>query len=64
VLRCVDHTGEEAVVKELALIKVGADAVARAEVLQIASISAQDGGPDRDLDDPPWHRQLARRSTP
>lgn len=35
VLRCTDHTDDEAVVKELALVKVGANAAARAEVLQI-----------------------------
>lgn len=35
VLRCVDHTDEEAVVKELALVKVGVDAAHRSEVLQI-----------------------------
>lgn len=36
VLRCVDHSDDEAVIKELALVKVGADAHARAEALQIA----------------------------
>ena len=36
VLRCVDHSDDEAVIKELALIKVGVDASARAEALQIA----------------------------
>ena len=35
VLHCVDHTDEDAVVKELALVKVGAGAGQRAEVLQI-----------------------------
>lgn len=35
VLRCTDHTDDEAVVKELALVKVGANASQRAEVLQI-----------------------------
>ena len=36
VLRCVDHSDDEAVIKELVLIKVGVDASARAEALQIA----------------------------
>jgi len=36
VVRCVDHTGEDVVVKELALIKVAATADSRTEVLQIA----------------------------
>jgi acetolactate synthase I/III small subunit len=35
VLRCVEHTGDDAVVKELAMIKIGVGADARAEVLQI-----------------------------
>ncbi len=35
VLRCTDHTDDAAVVKELALVKVGANAAQRAEVLQI-----------------------------
>ncbi|HMP77622.1 MAG TPA: acetolactate synthase small subunit [Kiritimatiellia bacterium] len=35
VLRCTDHTDDDAVIKELALVKVGADASRRAEVLQI-----------------------------
>ncbi len=35
VLRCVDHSADEVVVKELALVKVGAEAGQRAEVLQI-----------------------------
>jgi acetolactate synthase I/III small subunit len=36
VLRCVDHTGEEPVIKELVLVKVGVAAAGRSEVLQIA----------------------------
>ncbi len=36
VLRCVDHTGEDAVVKELALIKVAAGEGERTSALQIA----------------------------
>lgn len=36
VIHCVDHTGENAVVRELALIKVGVSSEARAEVLQVA----------------------------
>jgi acetolactate synthase I/III small subunit len=36
VIHCVDHTGENAVVRELALIKVGANADERTGVLQIA----------------------------
>ncbi len=36
VIHCVDHTGENAVVRELALIKIGADAEERSGVLQIA----------------------------
>lgn len=35
VLRCVDHTDKAAVIKELALVKVAADAAHRAEVLQV-----------------------------
>ena len=35
VLRCVDHSDDEAVIKELALVKVGVDSSARAEALQI-----------------------------
>ncbi len=35
VLRCVDHSDDEAVIKELALVKVGVDAAGRAEALQI-----------------------------
>jgi acetolactate synthase-1/3 small subunit len=35
VLRCVDHTGDEAVIKELAMIKVGVGPDQRPEVLQI-----------------------------
>jgi acetolactate synthase-1/3 small subunit len=35
VLRCIDHTGDESVIKELALVKVGVDASARSEVLQV-----------------------------
>lgn len=35
VLRCVDHSDDEAVIKELALIKVSVEASARAEALQI-----------------------------
>lgn len=35
VLHCFDHSGENIVSKELALIKVGADAEQRAEVLQL-----------------------------
>lgn len=36
VLRCVDHTGEDAVVKEMALIKVGVPEKDRTGALQIA----------------------------
>ncbi len=36
VLHCFDHTGENAVVKELALIKLGVSAAERTEALQIA----------------------------
>lgn len=36
VIHCVDHTGENAVIRELALIKIGADAEERGGVLQIA----------------------------
>ncbi|MEW5977220.1 MAG: acetolactate synthase small subunit [Acidobacteriota bacterium] len=36
VIRCVDHTGENAVEKELALIKVGVSFEGRGEVLQFA----------------------------
>ena len=36
VLQCIDHTGEDAVVKELALIKVVIGPDTRAEALQIA----------------------------
>ena len=35
VLRCVDHSDDEAVIKELALVKVGVEASGRAEALQI-----------------------------
>ncbi|MEI8140913.1 MAG: acetolactate synthase small subunit [bacterium] len=35
VLRCVDHTGDNAVIKELAMIKVSITPSERAEVLQI-----------------------------
>jgi len=35
VLRCVDHTGDDAVIKELVMIKVGVSPAERAEVLQI-----------------------------
>ena len=35
VLRCVDHSDDQAVIKELAMVKVGVDAHARAEALQI-----------------------------
>src|SRR5438477_10037776 len=35
VLRCIDHTDEEAVIKEMAMIKVGVDATHRSEVLQV-----------------------------
>lgn len=35
VIHCTDHTNEDAVVKELALIKVAATAATRGEVLQI-----------------------------
>jgi acetolactate synthase I/III small subunit len=35
VLRCVDHTGDEAVTKELAMIKIGLGASERSEALQI-----------------------------
>jgi acetolactate synthase-1/3 small subunit len=36
VLHCFDHTGEQAVIKELALIKLGVGPAKRTEVLQIA----------------------------
>ncbi len=36
VLRCVDHTGEDTVVKELALIKIGANLEERTAALQVA----------------------------
>lgn len=36
VVHCVDHTGEEVVAKELALVKVAVSAEARTEALQIA----------------------------
>lgn len=36
VVHCAEHTGEESVMKELALIKVAVTAEARGEVLQIA----------------------------
>ena len=36
VIHCVDHTGEDIVVRELALIKVAVGTEARTEVLQIA----------------------------
>ena len=36
VMHCTDHTGEDIVIKELALIKVHVGPAARAEVLQIA----------------------------
>src|SRR5262249_40365549 len=36
VIHCMDHTGENAVIRELALIKVGAGAEERTGVLQIA----------------------------
>ena len=35
VLRCVDHTGDNAVIKELVMIKVAVNPAERAEVLQI-----------------------------
>jgi acetolactate synthase I/III small subunit len=35
VIRCVDHTGEEVAVKELALIKIAVGVESRGEVLQI-----------------------------
>lgn len=35
VLRCVEHTGDDSVVKEMALIKIGAGSAARADALQI-----------------------------
>jgi acetolactate synthase-1/3 small subunit len=35
VLRCIDHTNDEAVTKELSMIKVAASAAQRAEVLQV-----------------------------
>jgi len=35
VLRCIDHTGDNAVVKELALIKISVDSAGRTEALQI-----------------------------
>ncbi len=36
IVRCVEHVGENAVVKELALIKLQADATERSEILLIA----------------------------
>ena len=36
VLRCVDHTGDSSVVKEMGLIKIVVDAKGRSEALQIA----------------------------
>ncbi len=36
VLRCVDHTAGDAVVKELAMVKIAAGPAVRAEVLQVA----------------------------
>ncbi len=36
VIHCSDHTFEDVVVKELALVKIGADASSRGEALQIA----------------------------
>jgi acetolactate synthase-1/3 small subunit len=36
VIHCVDHTGENAVERELALIKIGLNAGERAEALQVA----------------------------
>ena len=36
VIHCVDHTGENAVERELALIKIGVNAGERAEALQVA----------------------------
>ncbi len=36
VLHCFDHTGENAVVKELALIKIGVGSEQRTDVLQVA----------------------------
>lgn len=35
VLRCIDHTGEAAVIRELALVKIRCGAAQRAEALQI-----------------------------
>jgi len=35
VLRCVDHTSDETVVKEMALVKVGVDSAHRSEALQV-----------------------------
>jgi acetolactate synthase-1/3 small subunit len=35
VLRCIDHTDDAAVIKEMSMIKVAADAIQRSEVLQI-----------------------------
>ena len=37
VLRCTDHTGDAAVVKELAMVKISAGASERAEALQIGA---------------------------
>jgi acetolactate synthase-1/3 small subunit len=48
VIHCMDHTGENAVVRELALIKVAATRE-RTGVLQIAGISMQDGRLDGKL---------------
>ena len=35
VLRCIDHTSDESVIKELAMVKVATDAASRSEVLQV-----------------------------
>lgn len=35
VLRCVEHSGEDSVVKEMALIKIGAGTASRSDALQI-----------------------------
>jgi acetolactate synthase-1/3 small subunit len=48
VLRCVDHTGDNAVIKELAMIKVSITAAERAEVLQIGE---HFGGKNLDMSD-------------
>ncbi len=40
-IHCIDHTGEDAVVQELALVKIGAGEDDRTEALQVAEHSAR-----------------------